>query len=603
MKHLLLFSFFFCFVFCSATYTGTCFPTEDCWPTIQEINQFRISLNPNTSFIALGDPLYSTYATVMSTNLNKSPFYIIQVATVEDIQKVITFATFYSIRIGIKNTGHSYPGHATVNYGIVIDVSKLKAIEVEETFQGENAVGLMTVQAGVVWGEAMKVANDYNAVVVGGHDVSVGVSGYISGGGHGPVTRKYGLGVYNVQSITMVTASSEIVTCSETLNSDLFWAVRGGGGCTFGVIYNVTLLMHPASPVVVSLSVSYPWIIYPKSREDQPPSNGGNHHSFLFTEENPFSLGSMKKLLHQTSLSTKLTEKESDILQGLIHHPASASSNITESGKMALNALWYNSTFWQNLSENWGGWSGSGPDHITLPRNTIGWVGASFIYNGDSYQDAINAMQPILGFNPEWKTQGYSHISIKNETSLYDYLVQNADTSNWQRSFVGNVFLNSQQLSPLLTDQVLDTSYAAAFAKKNLYYFNNMVMNPVINNALDSENPSSVSPMFLNAYVETGPSTVWTAATEDLERMKVVSDVVENILYPTYNSTYLNEYTTVGNFGLITDFQSRFFGDNYAVLLSTKQKWDPCNRFFIEYGVGWEIPHNICPTTYPQHKK
>lgn len=594
MKYLVL-SFLISFVLCTGTYSGTCFPTEDCWPTTEEINNFRITLSANTSFIALGDPLYSTYATVMSTNLNKSPFYIIQVATVEDIQKVITFATSYSIRIGIKNTGHSYPGHASVNYGIVIDVSKLKAIEVEETTSfGEDVVGLMTVQAGVVWGEALKIANDYNAVVVGGHDVSVGVSGYISGGGHGPVTRKYGLGVYNVQAITIVTASSEIVTCSQTQNSDLFWAVRGGGGCTFGVIYNVTLLMHPASPVVVSLTVSYPWVIYPKSY--QATENAERNPSFVFSEKNPFSLGAMKKLIHQTSSSTLLTEKETAILERLIHHPRTGSSNVTESGKMALNALWYNSTFWQNLSPNWGGWSGSGPEQITLPRNTIGWVGASFIYNGNSYQDAINAMQPVLGFNPEWKTQGYSHISIKNETSLYNYLTINADTSNWKRSFVGSVFLNSQQLSPLLTDQVLDSSYAAAYSKKNLYYFNNMVMNPVVNNALDSQSPSSVSPMFLNAFVETGPSNVWTAATEDLERMKIVSDVVEDILYPTYNATYLNEYTTVGNFGVINDFQTRFFGDNYATLLSTKQKWDPCNRFFIQYGVGWDLPHNVCPT-------
>ena len=100
--------------------------------------------------------------------------------------------------------------------------------------------------AGETWAGAYKFANESNLAVVGGTCGTVGIAGWLHGGGHSPLTPNHGMGADNLREIEIVTPKGEVKVANECLNADIFFAVRGGGGSTFGV---VTKFAYKALPV------------------------------------------------------------------------------------------------------------------------------------------------------------------------------------------------------------------------------------------------------------------------------------------------------------------------------------------------------------------
>ena len=113
---------------------------------------------------------------------------------------------------------------------------------------GQTSFAAATLQAGTQWGDAYKAAAANNVQVVGGSDPTVGIGGFLLGGGHGPLTPQYGLGADQVLEMQVVTFDGQIQTCNAYQNKDLFWALRGGGP-SFAVIISVTVKTYPLQPV------------------------------------------------------------------------------------------------------------------------------------------------------------------------------------------------------------------------------------------------------------------------------------------------------------------------------------------------------------------
>jgi hypothetical protein len=103
----------------------------------------------------------------------------------------------------------------------------------------------ITVGAGVLMEEIHRAAAAHNLAVVGGMAQEIGIGGYLTGGGHNAISPTYGLGADGVLEMEVVTPSGDILIANECQNSDLFWALRGGGGSTFGVITSATLRTFP----------------------------------------------------------------------------------------------------------------------------------------------------------------------------------------------------------------------------------------------------------------------------------------------------------------------------------------------------------------------
>jgi FAD/FMN-containing dehydrogenase len=106
------------------------------------------------------------------------------------------------------------------------------------------------------WGEVLTPAMKQGKVVCTGQDGSVGLGGWTTGGGHGPLSGLHGLGSHQVVQLTVVTVRGEILVASARQNTDIYWALRGGGGGQYGVVTEFVVRTHPAPTEVTSGTIS-----------------------------------------------------------------------------------------------------------------------------------------------------------------------------------------------------------------------------------------------------------------------------------------------------------------------------------------------------------
>ncbi|KAH9902821.1 FAD-binding domain-containing protein [Cubamyces lactineus] len=185
--------------------------------------------------------------------------------TVDDIQAAIAFASRHNLRLVIKNTGHDYLGRSDGRGSFSVWTHNLKNITVHPTFRPSGGPHddtyefAMTLGAGVQWHEAYAAANASGRTIVGGvsYGGSVGgAGGWLLGGGHSALSPTYGLGVDNVLEISLVTSTGAHIIANEYQHADLFWALRGGGGGTFGVVTSVIYRTHATTPVIAAILIA-----------------------------------------------------------------------------------------------------------------------------------------------------------------------------------------------------------------------------------------------------------------------------------------------------------------------------------------------------------
>ncbi|KAA1474685.1 FAD-binding domain-containing protein [Dentipellis sp. KUC8613] len=185
--------------------------------------------------------------------LGSIPEYYIDVRTPGDVAAAFKFSKHTQVPLVVKNTGHDYKGRSSAPGSLALWTHNLKNITYDAAFVAEgckNSQPGMTVGAGVQWGEAYNFAEANNITVVGGSDPGVGVSGgWVQGGGHGVLSNTMGLGVDRVLQYRVVTPDGKYLVANACQNEDLFFALRGGGGGTFGVVLESTILASPPVPL------------------------------------------------------------------------------------------------------------------------------------------------------------------------------------------------------------------------------------------------------------------------------------------------------------------------------------------------------------------
>ncbi|KAF2636417.1 FAD binding domain-containing protein [Massarina eburnea CBS 473.64] len=184
------------------------------------------------------------------------PAYVINATEPQHVQAGVNFARNTGVRLVVKNTGHDFLGKSGGKDALSIWTHHFKSIEFIEKFEdkvlGYNGPAFKN-GVGVQAFEIYNAAHEKGHSVVGGEGETVGImGGYIQGGGHSPLSSLYGTGADQVLSYEVVTAAGDLVTANSTSNTDLFWAMRGGGGSTFGVAISVTVKAHPDFPTTVS---------------------------------------------------------------------------------------------------------------------------------------------------------------------------------------------------------------------------------------------------------------------------------------------------------------------------------------------------------------
>ena len=143
----------------------------------------------------------------------------------------------------VAGTGHDFINRHSCNDAIFIRTTLIKDIEwdLEDKKGFGHQEGNVKFGAGIVFSEAHKSAADNNRVISSGWASTVGVIGWSIGGGHGPFAPSMGIGVDNILELTLVNPKGELITVNKDTNSDLYYAIRGGGGSTWGVITHITM--------------------------------------------------------------------------------------------------------------------------------------------------------------------------------------------------------------------------------------------------------------------------------------------------------------------------------------------------------------------------
>ncbi|KAI8576922.1 hypothetical protein K450DRAFT_254247 [Umbelopsis ramanniana AG] len=186
------------------------------------------------------------------------PTFAANVSNVADVQKAVQFASEHNLRLVIKNSGHDYIGRSTAADAFSIWTRHLNDITLHDAFVPNNTnaapTTAVTVQTGVRLIDLYEATAHKDLVVVAGAAITVAAGGgYIGGGGHSPISPIYGLAVDNALQFTVVLANGEVVIANDAMNPDLFWALRGGGAGTWGVVIDVTLRTFPAPNVMSSV--------------------------------------------------------------------------------------------------------------------------------------------------------------------------------------------------------------------------------------------------------------------------------------------------------------------------------------------------------------
>ncbi|HEY6478671.1 MAG TPA: FAD-binding protein [Streptosporangiaceae bacterium] len=172
--------------------------------------------------------------------------------TAGDIAAAVRFAAATGTRLAIKGTGHDYLGRSGAPGSLLVWTHRMREVTVHDAFTpagaaaGAPGVPAVTVGAGTRWLEAYQALAARGRYVQGGGCTSVGAAGgFTQGGGFGSFSRRYGTAAGNVLEAEVVTASGEVLIVNAGQHDDLFWALRGGGGGTFGVVTGLTMATHP----------------------------------------------------------------------------------------------------------------------------------------------------------------------------------------------------------------------------------------------------------------------------------------------------------------------------------------------------------------------
>jgi FAD/FMN-containing dehydrogenase len=188
------------------------------------------------------DADYDTARALYNGMIDKRPRLIARCADVADVITAVNFARDQGLLLAIRGGGHNGPGLGSCNDGLVIDLSMMKSVRVDQ------ATKTVRVEGGCTSGDVDHATHAFGLAVPSGIVSTTGIAGLTLGGGTGYLTRQHGLTIDNLLEADVVLADGNVVTASPSQHADLFWAIRGGGG-NFGVVTSFLFQAHPVKVV------------------------------------------------------------------------------------------------------------------------------------------------------------------------------------------------------------------------------------------------------------------------------------------------------------------------------------------------------------------
>ncbi len=257
-----------------------CTPNQPCWPSQSEWQRFGASLRGK--LIQPQSPLApcrtdaTSESCLAAISASKNPFYLqdqaggtesagwlgawsaapsayaVAAENAADVAAAVNFARDHRLRLVIKGTGHDYLGRSSAADSLLVWTHLMRTVSVDDAFIPRGCPATLAspaaiVEAGTRWIEAyQEVTVKHGRYVQGGGCTTVGAAGgFIQGGGFGSWSKKFGIAAASMLEAEVVTADGRLLVANGCQNQDLFWALRGGGGSTLGVVTKLALKTHP----------------------------------------------------------------------------------------------------------------------------------------------------------------------------------------------------------------------------------------------------------------------------------------------------------------------------------------------------------------------
>jgi FAD/FMN-containing dehydrogenase len=198
-----------------------------------------------------GEEGYDEARRVWNGAVDRRPRLITRCAGTDDVVSAVRFARQHDLEVSVRGGGHSIAGLSVCEDGLMIDLSAMKAIQVNPQAQTATAAG------GVLWSELDRATQAHGLATTGGVISHTGIGGLTLGGGLGHLMRRYGLTVDNVLSVDLVTADGELRHVTEQSDPDLLWGLRGGGG-NFGIAARFEYQLHRVGPMILGGPILWP---------------------------------------------------------------------------------------------------------------------------------------------------------------------------------------------------------------------------------------------------------------------------------------------------------------------------------------------------------
>ena len=184
--------------------------------------------------------------------IDRRPGLIVECGAEDDVAHAVRFAGDHGVLLSVYGAGHNLAGNAVSDGGVMISFRNMNGVQVD------HAARTARVQPGATLGDLDAATQAHGLAVPTGINSTTGIAGLTLGGGFGWLSRKHGMSIDNLISARVVTADGNLVVASDSENSDLFWAIRGGGG-NFGVVTSFEFHAHPVGPEILSGLIVHPF--------------------------------------------------------------------------------------------------------------------------------------------------------------------------------------------------------------------------------------------------------------------------------------------------------------------------------------------------------
>jgi FAD/FMN-containing dehydrogenase len=188
------------------------------------------------------DPSWNRARLAWNLSADQQPAAVALPESADDVKAVVRWARQSGLRIAPQGTGHNAVPLGSLAHTVLVKTERMRGVEIDAPAQRAR------VEAGVLWVEVADAAAEHGLAALAGSSPDVGVVGYTLGGGVSWLGRRYGLAANSVTAVELVDADGELVRADAQQNSDLFWALRGGGG-SFGVVTALEFNLYPIAEV------------------------------------------------------------------------------------------------------------------------------------------------------------------------------------------------------------------------------------------------------------------------------------------------------------------------------------------------------------------